>query len=237
MRTNYCMPGAGAPGAGARPHTCTYCNYVSGTQQGVRKHERDQHPTQFHAALNAQTTRVKARWDPEEDFLLATFVLDHSGELFINQLAHQAGILRHRSQDAIKSRRRQPPFKRILEDMGRNRDARQQQAEAPRPRAAERKTPTPPRPTIPERPVQRLGRSLDMFDPEDWRDSSEDQGDQDQEMEENIKAYYKYMYINSAQPSTPRRWIPQYLREPQPDRRGSRSGGRGVGTCRSGGRR
>lgn len=104
---------------------CNYCNRHFETQRGASLHERMSHGEQYHAERAKEIkNRVvkKSRWDADEDRLLAGVVLRVEGKQFSTQreenewIAAQ-GVLPGRNTEAIKSRRRNPQFRAILDTM------------------------------------------------------------------------------------------------------------------------
>jgi hypothetical protein len=53
-----------------RKGRCVRCGFLSEIGSGVAVHTRRKHPLSFHA-VNSPAAGAKARWDPEERYLLA----------------------------------------------------------------------------------------------------------------------------------------------------------------------
>ncbi|KAK8374050.1 hypothetical protein O3P69_011306 [Scylla paramamosain] len=100
-----------------RSATCPTCSRTFSSYAGRRLHERRQHPVVFHDALVGEIrARPKARWDAEEDALMASFEANHP-ELAPGALvkALQEKILPHRTEEAIKCHRKSKAYKEVLQ--------------------------------------------------------------------------------------------------------------------------
>ena len=120
--------------------------------QGMRQHFRLAHPDEYHTELAAKvTSRPKKRWDPEEVGLMAVFERDHPdlapGEL---ATAIQQHLLPHRSIEAIKGKRKQDSYKKVLRELALEPS---QEPQPPPPSAA---------PMEREQPRRRPGRRRNM---------------------------------------------------------------------------
>ena len=101
---------------GAKHPDCPQCGRTFASYQRRRLHQRNAHPDTFHEGLAVETlSRPKARWTGEEETLMADFELDHPG-MRITEMANQihAQVLRHRSVEAIRCRRRLTSYKRLV---------------------------------------------------------------------------------------------------------------------------
>ncbi|KAK8372178.1 hypothetical protein O3P69_012076, partial [Scylla paramamosain] len=104
-----------------RSATCPTCSRTFSSYAGRRLHERRQHPVQFHDALVGEIrARPKARWDAEEDALMASFEANHP-ELAPGALvtALQETILPHRTEEAIKCHRKSKAYREVLQRLSR----------------------------------------------------------------------------------------------------------------------
>lgn len=95
------------------------CHRAFRSVQGLRQHLRLAHPEQYNRSIDV--TRKKYRWTPEEDLLLADtearLRADGVSSTVINQaileVLQRRGV--HRTLEAVKSRRKRPDYKNMLE--------------------------------------------------------------------------------------------------------------------------
>lgn len=115
----------GAPAVPGLPGSvrCGFCGVSFTTQRGASVHARKAHSREYHAdkAAHCLNKSKKARWCPEQDFLLAEAVLlseKHADT--VKQQDHwivSTGKLPGRSYEAIHCRRKVACFKEILQKL------------------------------------------------------------------------------------------------------------------------
>ena len=105
----------------ASVYHCMVCERTFTTNNGRGRHMRAAHPNQFHAeaAADLAANTNHARWDPEEDYLLATceVELELNGVNFINKALHDK--FPHRSLESIRGRRKQPIYQKVRDEIRR----------------------------------------------------------------------------------------------------------------------
>lgn len=107
---------------------CPECGRTFTSKSGLGVHRQAKHREAYNAGIVVE--RLKARWTPEETYLLAKieFELSKHGVRNINEAMHahlcsraqEGGAVR--SLDSIKSHRRQPVYKEVLESLRRSAD-------------------------------------------------------------------------------------------------------------------
>ena len=89
------------------------------TYGGTRVHFRRKHPEKFHHEIqeSREAEITKARWDPEEVFLMASHEcrLTKTGATYMNQAL--AKLVPGRNVQAIKGRRRRASYKSLVADL------------------------------------------------------------------------------------------------------------------------
>ena len=112
-------PGQTMPGPEGRETTCPECGNEFKTYGDMRVHFRRKHPDKFHREIqeSREAEITKARWDPEEVFLMASHDcrLTKTGATFMNQAL--AKVVPGRSDEAIKGRRRRASYKSLVADL------------------------------------------------------------------------------------------------------------------------
>ncbi len=95
---------------------CPDCPLVCKDRRGLSVHEQRMHPVRYHNE-NVPQPRVKARWSKEEKYLLAKteVALERQNPRFMNQ--ELAKRFPARTVDSIKGQRKQPAYKRMLEEI------------------------------------------------------------------------------------------------------------------------
>lgn len=105
--------------------SCRFCSRRFGTTRGASLHERMAHGEDYHAdraAVIRNRVLCKARWEPEEDRLLARAVILAARKEFPTVKAENEWIVAQgevpgRSLQAVKERRRRPAFVKVLDGM------------------------------------------------------------------------------------------------------------------------
>lgn len=99
------------------PHlACRECGAAFTTQRGVSLHMRKRHFAAYNASI--VTTRIKARWSDEEEYLMASceVVLAQKGTKNLN--TRLAELFKDRTLEAIKARRRSPRYRALVAEIG-----------------------------------------------------------------------------------------------------------------------
>jgi hypothetical protein len=109
---------------GDESYECDVCRRSFGSKIGLGQHKRLAHPVETNAAINV--VRKRARWNEEEDLLLAKAEIDaqRQGVEFMNM--HLVDLFPHRSLEAIKKRRQRPEYSELKSSLSReNRQSEQ----------------------------------------------------------------------------------------------------------------
>lgn len=96
-------------------YECDICKRTFGSKIGLGQHKKKAHPVEANAAIDV--IRRKARWNAEEDLLLAKAEIDAQklGIEFMNM--HLVGLFPHRSLDAIKKRRQREEYSVLMSSL------------------------------------------------------------------------------------------------------------------------
>ena len=97
-------------------NVCGECGKSYSTKSGLGLHKRKAHAEAFHAEACSKSKLSKARWNEEEERILAFAEADllSSGRKVTNVNAYLAPKLPGRTQEAIKKRRQLPAYRRLL---------------------------------------------------------------------------------------------------------------------------